>query len=69
MAETRRLCISNPIQQIFDAARYLDAAVSAHIQGKQTLAEELIRSADMPEIYEWLKPIWSNSKIHVSSAA
>jgi hypothetical protein len=69
VTETQRFCISNPIPRIFDAARYLDAAVSAHLQGKRTLADELIRSADMPEIYEWLKPIWSNSKVHVLSAA
>ena len=65
MHATRRLCISNPVPQVLDAARYLDAAVSAHLQGKRALAEELIRLADMPEIYKWLKPIWANSKVHV----
>lgn len=62
-----RSCISEPIAQIFDAARYLDAAVTAHLQGKPKLAEELIRSADMPEIYKWLKPIWANNEIHLVS--
>ncbi len=61
----QRVCISVPISEVFDAARFLDAAVSAHLQGKRELAEELIRLADMPVIYQWLKPIWANSKIHV----
>src|SRR2546425_1413650 len=69
VAEPLRLCICNPIPQIFDAARYLDAAVSAHLQGKRALAEELIQLADVPEIYKWLKPIWANSKVHVLSPA
>ena len=68
MADTLRSCISNPIAEIFDAARYLDAAVSAHLQGRRALAEELIHLADLPEIYKWLRPIWANSKVHVISA-
>jgi len=60
-----RLCLSDPIPQIADAARYLDAAVSAHLQGKFALAEDLIRLADMPEIRKWLKPIWADSSVHL----
>ncbi|NKF24509.1 HNH endonuclease [Solimonas marina] len=60
-----RTCISEPVPQILDAARYLDAAVTAHLQGKRGLAEELIRAADMPEIYSWLKPIWAKSEAHL----
>ena len=62
-----RLCLSEPIDQLKDAARYLDAAVSAHLQHKPTLAEELFRLADMPEIRQWTKSIWANSEIHVRS--
>lgn len=69
MAEISRTCISDPIPQILDAARYLDAAVTAHLQGKRTLADALIRAADMPEIYKWLKPIWANSKANLVSPA
>jgi hypothetical protein len=60
-----RLCLSEPVSQLKDAARYLDAAVSAHLQGKTALAEELFRLADMPEIRQWTKLIWANSEIHV----
>lgn len=67
MAENLRTCITDPIPQIFDAARYLDAAVTAHLRGKRALAEELIYAADMPEIYKWLKPIWANTKANLVS--
>ena len=60
-----RFCLGEPISQLKDAARYLDAAVSAHLQNKPALAEELFRLADMPEIRRWTKSIWANSEIHV----
>lgn len=65
VGEPLRVSISAPLPQIFDAARYLDAAVTAHLHGKTALAEELIRSADMPEIYKWLKPLWADSTVHL----
>jgi hypothetical protein len=43
-----RLCLPEPIPEIADAARYLDAAVSAHLAGRTDLAESLIRLADLP---------------------
>ena len=60
-----RPCISEPISQISDAVRYLDAAVSAHLSGKPVLAEDLIRAADMLEIRTWTKSIWANSDVHL----
>jgi hypothetical protein len=63
-AEALRLCIRDPIPEIFDAARYLDAAVSAHLVGRRDLAEELIRLADMPAIREWSESIWGPNKEH-----
>lgn len=68
-AANLRLSLCDPIPQIADAARYLDAAVSAHLQGKPALAEELIRIADMPEIRRWLKPIWADSSVHLRITA
>ena len=53
-----RTCLRDPIPEIMDAARYLDAAVSAHLAGKRTLADELIRAADMPVISEWSESLW-----------
>lgn len=60
-----RRAISDPIPQVANAARYLDAAVSAHLYGKFYVAEELIRLADMPEIRKWTKAIWANSSLHL----
>jgi len=53
-----RTCLRDPIPEIFDAARYVDAAVSAHLAGKRSIAEELIRMADLPVIAEWTESLW-----------
>lgn len=37
-----RRCLRDPIPEIFDAARFLDAAVSAHVQGRYDVAEQLL---------------------------
>ena len=60
-----RRCLSEPIPEVEIAARYLDSAVAAHLDGKFTLAEELILLADIPQIRRWTKSIWANSSIHV----
>jgi hypothetical protein len=62
---TDRLCLREPVPSIADAARYLDAAVSAHLSGRPDLAEELIRLADMPEIREWAESLWGKSSPYV----
>ncbi|CAN5247877.1 hypothetical protein BH10PSE9_BH10PSE9_11210 [soil metagenome] len=54
----RRACLQNPIPAIFDAARFLDAAVSAHLVRQHSLADELIRAADMPVIRDWSESLW-----------
>jgi hypothetical protein len=64
-AVAARLCLSEPITQLKDAARYLDAAVSAHLQNKPELAEQLFRLAEIPAIRQWTKSIWANSEVHV----
>jgi hypothetical protein len=60
-----RPCLSTPPPQVADAARYLDAAVTAHLYGNGRLADDLIRAADMPDIYRWTKPMWANSDVHL----
>lgn len=60
-----RVCLRQPIPEIVDAARYLDAAVSAHHAGRPDLAEELIRLADMPIIREWTDSIWGKNSPYV----
>lgn len=61
-----RVCLSMPPAEIAVAARHLDAAVTAHLEGRAASADELIRAADIPAIYGWLKPIWANSEQHLA---
>jgi hypothetical protein len=55
---TLKTCLRDPIPEIFDAARYLDAAVSAYLVRKRNLADELIRLADIPAITDWTESLW-----------
>lgn len=50
---------------VLDAARYLDAAVSAHLAGNPALADQLIRAADMPAVREWTESIWGKASPYV----
>lgn len=60
-----RYCLREIIPEIVDAARYLDAAVSAHLIGRNEVAEELIRLADMPVIREWTESLWGKNSPYV----
>lgn len=61
-------CFREPISEIFDAARYLDAAVSAHLNGQSSLANELFSLANDPEIWAWTDSVvWE--KINASQHA
>ena len=53
-----RTCLRDPIPEITDSARYLDAAVTAHLAGNRKVADELIRLADIPVIREWSESLW-----------
>ncbi|MEP0869412.1 HNH endonuclease [Trichocoleus desertorum AS-A10] len=53
-----RPCFREPIPEIADVARYLDAAVSAHLVGRFDVAEALIRLADIPAVREWTESLW-----------
>ena len=53
-----RTCLIDPIDELFDAARCLDEAVSAHLAGDARLAGELIRRADRTEISRWSESLW-----------
>ncbi len=61
-----RHCFRAPIPEIFDAARFLDAAVSAHLVGNTALAHELFLAANMPAVREWLESIWGAKSAYVS---
>ena len=55
---TLRTCLRDPIPELFESARHLNAAVSAHLSGDSILADELIRRADIPAITEWTESLW-----------
>lgn len=57
-ASEARDCLRDPIPELLDAARFLDAAVSAYDRGEIGVAEALIRLADMPAITEWTESLW-----------
>lgn len=63
-----RRCLRDPIPEIQDAARYLDAAVSAHLQGKSHLAEELIQLSNIPAIRGWVESLWGKDSPYVQPA-
>jgi len=58
---TTRTCLRDPIPEIADAARYLDEAVTAHLNGRTDDARSLIRRADMPELREWTESLWGGN--------
>ncbi len=62
---TTKECFREPIPEIADAARYLDAAVSAHLSGRPKLTQELIVLADMPPIRKWTESIWGSKSPYV----
>ncbi|WP_455231435.1 HNH endonuclease [Geopseudomonas aromaticivorans] len=64
-ASSLRNCLRPPITEIEDAARFLDAAVSAHLQGRRDIAEELIRFANSRAIWEWTDSIWGKNSQYV----
>lgn len=64
MEKKLKTCLRDPIPEIYDAARYLDSAVPAHLAGKTRLSEELIRLADMPIVREWTESIWGSGGLY-----
>lgn len=60
-----RKSLGEPVAAIRDAARYLDAAVSAHLAGQRTVAKQLFALADMPEIRAWTYSMWADSSVHL----
>ena len=66
---TARQCMREPISEIRDAARLLDAAVTAHLMGRRDLAEELIRLADMPVLRDYTESLWGSKSPYVQYRA
>ncbi len=51
-----RSCFRLPIPEIEEAAHFLKAAVSAHMRGERSVADELFRLADNKVIRKWTEP-------------
>ena len=60
-----RNCLRDPIPEIYDAAKYLDAAVSAHNSGNRQLATNLFRAANMSEVRNWTESLWGKNSPYV----
>ena len=58
-------CFREPLPEIYDTARYLDAAVSAHLKGHASLAAELFELANDPQVWAWTDSIWGKSSPYV----
>lgn len=55
----------DPIPELFDVARLLDAAVSAHMMDAPELAEHLLKLADMEEARKYTESIWGAKSPYV----
>ena len=64
-----RRCLREPITEIADAARLLDAAVTVHLLGLRNIAEELIRLADMPALRDFGESLWGPKSSYVQYRA
>lgn len=53
--------VRTPIPELFVAAKYLDAAVSAHLVGNSKLASQLLVEADMPILRDWTESHWGKN--------
>jgi hypothetical protein len=62
-------CLRPPIPEVFAAAKYLDAAVSAHMIGDSELADHLIRAANMDEVRAWTESLWGKASPYVQPRA
>lgn len=60
-----RNCFRDPIPELYDAARFLDAAVSAHLAGHRDLSAQLLRLADNPVIWTWTDSVWGKESPYV----
>ncbi len=58
-------CFREPILEIFDVVRYLDAAVSAHLSGNVKVAEDLFLLANNKKVKDWLGSVWGKNSPYV----
>lgn len=54
----RRTCLREPISDIYDAAKLLDQAASAHLEGRRDRVIELLHASNLPAVREWVESLW-----------
>lgn len=59
-------CFREPIQELYDTAKYLDAAVSAHLNGYIKIAEELFTLSNNMSVWDWTDSIWGAKSKYVN---
>ncbi len=57
-----RPCMREPIAAIFEAARLLDEATTAHLAGDFAKAAACLQTANMPEVRAWTESLWGRRK-------
>lgn len=65
MSAELRNCLRDPIPELFEAARVLDEAVTAHLDGYFEKAAELIASTNTPIIRDWTESLWGANSPYV----
>ena len=59
-----RICMREPIREIFHAAELLERATDTHLRGDRNSAEQLFREADLPEVRSWTESLWGKYQDH-----
>jgi len=54
----KKRCFREPIPAIYEAASNLEAAVNAHLDGRNDIAEKLFVLANDPKVRKWTESIW-----------
>lgn len=58
-------CLREPIPELEEAARLLDAAASALLLGKSRLASDLVEVSDFGAIRDWTESLWGKNSPYV----
>ena len=59
-----RQYLREPIPEIEIAAQKIDEAVSAHLRGERSLAEELFQETNTRILWDWLDSVWGRDSVY-----
>jgi hypothetical protein len=57
-----RLCMREPIPDLWDVALLLERAADSHLAGDVGRADLLLREANRPAVREWTESLWGSAK-------